>query len=131
MGDQQKLPPGSASYSSESLLPPPKAALLLGIRSSTLANWRCAGKGPAYCRIGRRIAYRFSDLQAFIVGGRVCTDAAEDRELAILEAELYRFDLELSKLESWDDVPHSVLSHYFTLKDDVSKRRAARGGGVS
>ena len=29
---------------------------------STLAHWRSEGRGPAYVRLGRRIAYRGGDL---------------------------------------------------------------------
>lgn len=31
----------------------------------TLANWRLAGKGPAYIRFGRKILYRLSDVEAY------------------------------------------------------------------
>lgn len=31
----------------------------------TLQRWRHAGSGPAYLRLGRRIAYRLSDVDRF------------------------------------------------------------------
>ena len=41
------------------------ALLVLG-RPSTLAHWRCQGEGPAYVRLGSRIAYKGADLNAWI-----------------------------------------------------------------
>ena len=38
-----------------------KALLALG-NPSTLAHWRCEGRGPAYIRLGKRVLYRGSDL---------------------------------------------------------------------
>lgn len=32
----------------------------------TLARWRCEGKGPRFVKIGRRVAYRESDLIAYL-----------------------------------------------------------------
>ena len=37
---------------------------------STLEAWRCLGRGPAFYRIGRRIAYDVADLEAFAAGQR-------------------------------------------------------------
>ena len=33
-----------------------------GLAPGTLANWRLAGKGPPYLKIGRTVRYRVSDL---------------------------------------------------------------------
>lgn len=41
------------------------ALLVLGSRS-TLAHWRSAGRGPAFIKLGGRIAYRGSDLNAWL-----------------------------------------------------------------
>ena len=41
------------------------AAQRLKVAEQTLANWRHLRRGPAYCRIGGRIVYRQSDLEAF------------------------------------------------------------------
>ena len=41
------------------------ALLVLG-RPSTLAHWRSEGRGPAYIKLGWRVAYRGSDLNAWI-----------------------------------------------------------------
>jgi len=41
------------------------ALLVLG-SPSTLAHWRSEGRGPAYIKIGWRVAYRGSDLNAWL-----------------------------------------------------------------
>lgn len=48
------------------LIPAYRAAELLGIKAHTLATWRCtrAVEIP-YVKLGRRINYRLSDLEAF------------------------------------------------------------------
>ena len=33
---------------------------------STLASWRCEGRGPAFIKIGSRVAYRGSDLNEWL-----------------------------------------------------------------
>jgi hypothetical protein len=39
-----------------------KAAEYLGLKSrQTLSNLRHQGRGPAYCKVGRRIIYRLED----------------------------------------------------------------------
>ena len=41
------------------------ALLVLG-RPSTLAHWRSEGRGPAFIKLGSRVAYRGSDLNAWL-----------------------------------------------------------------
>ncbi|MEO0069699.1 MAG: helix-turn-helix domain-containing protein [candidate division WOR-3 bacterium] len=49
-----------------------EAAKYLGLKSvQTLRNWRHLGRGPAYCRIGRRIVYLKEDLDRFLQASRV------------------------------------------------------------
>ncbi|MBF0584659.1 MAG: helix-turn-helix domain-containing protein [Magnetococcales bacterium] len=36
-----------------------------GIAPKTLQNWRCAGKGPPYIKIGGRIMYRWEDIKQY------------------------------------------------------------------
>ena len=43
---------------------------LLGSRDK-LAQWRHQGRGPAYYRLGRKIIYRGSDLNAWAEANRV------------------------------------------------------------
>lgn len=48
------------------LLDNEQAAKLLGLSTSTLNKWRVYGEGPRFAKIGRRIAYRLTDLEAWI-----------------------------------------------------------------
>jgi hypothetical protein len=41
-------------------------AAYLSISERTLERWRVSGCGPAYCKLGRRVAYRECDLVEFI-----------------------------------------------------------------
>ena len=41
------------------------ALLALGARQ-TLAHWRSQGRGPAFIKIGGRVAYRGADLNAWL-----------------------------------------------------------------
>lgn len=43
-----------------------EAAPYLGVSTHTLEQWRWLGKGPAYMKIGRRVVYRVSDLDAWM-----------------------------------------------------------------
>lgn len=44
------------------------AAILLCISPATLRKWRWEGKGPKFIKVGRKVAYRDSDLNTFIDG---------------------------------------------------------------
>lgn len=49
-----------------------QAAEYLSLQNrQTLANWRHMRKGPAYCRVGRRIIYRLEDLEAYLNTHRI------------------------------------------------------------
>lgn len=48
------------------LISPEVAARNLGVTENCLAKWRCLGGGPKFVKIGRRIRYRRTDLDAFI-----------------------------------------------------------------
>lgn len=53
-----------------------EAADYLGLKGpQTMRNWRHLGRGPAYCRLGRRIVYRQEDLDQFLAAGRVDPEA--------------------------------------------------------
>jgi hypothetical protein len=58
------------TISSDSLLAPPEAAIVLGLAEKTLANYRTSGAGPTFVKTGSRIRYRYSDLTSFIDQGR-------------------------------------------------------------
>ena len=44
------------------------AAAYLGTAEKTLAQWSSEGRGPRLCRVGGRVFYFKSDLDAFIRG---------------------------------------------------------------
>lgn len=48
------------------LISPEKAAEHLNLAPSTLAKMRLAGTSPKYAKMGRRVAYRREDLDAWI-----------------------------------------------------------------
>lgn len=43
--------------------------LMGGLSPQTLRNWRTAGKGPVYLKVGVLVRYRRQDLAEFIAGG--------------------------------------------------------------
>ena len=51
-------------------------ALLALAPYSTMAHWRSEGRGPAYVKIGSRVAYRGADLNAWLKSRRVEPRAA-------------------------------------------------------
>lgn len=50
----------------QNLLTEKQAADFLNVARGTLTNWRSAGRGPVYTRIGSRIRYRLEDLVSFV-----------------------------------------------------------------
>lgn len=59
MGTESIETPGS-------LFRPGEVAALLGVPVATLANWRCAGKGPPFLKVGRHVRYRRGDVDGWI-----------------------------------------------------------------
>jgi len=47
-----------------------QAADLLGLATSTLAKMRLSGGGPAFIKMGRRVAYRPADIEAWLASHR-------------------------------------------------------------
>ena len=61
----------TAAISSQ-LIPNVDAAAFLGVTPGTLDVWRCTRRYPlAYVRVGRKIMYRISDLEAFLAARTV------------------------------------------------------------
>lgn len=48
------------------LLTPAQASEILGFSVSALNQWRMAGKGPEYVKIGRAVRYTESALREFV-----------------------------------------------------------------
>jgi predicted DNA-binding transcriptional regulator AlpA len=60
------------TLSGSALLDVKQAAAALSVAPATLENWRWAGRGPAFVRIGlRRVRYRVADLRAWLAARTV------------------------------------------------------------
>ena len=44
--------------------------------ASTMAHWRCEGRGPAYVKLGLKVAYKGADLNDWIEAQTVRPSAA-------------------------------------------------------
>ena len=47
-----------------------EAAKIIHQKQTTLATWGSAGRGPAYYKVGRRVFYSVSDLEAWLASRR-------------------------------------------------------------
>jgi hypothetical protein len=48
-----------------------EAADYLGVAVSTMRKWRLERRGPAYCKLGRRVTYLVNDLNQYRESRRV------------------------------------------------------------
>ena len=56
----------------EPLVAPKRVSEFLGeIAEQTLANWRSAGTGPPYHKIGNQVRYRLSEVAAWVESQKV------------------------------------------------------------
>jgi len=67
----QNQSPSSALSIEPAVLTPELAAAYLCRKPKTLKNWRLAGAGPRYVRMGKDVFYRRVDLDDFVVAS-VC-----------------------------------------------------------
>ena len=56
----------TAAAARRTLATPAEVADYLGVPVNTLTAWRYRGTGPRYCKIGRHVRYRWSDVEAFV-----------------------------------------------------------------
>jgi excisionase family DNA binding protein len=61
----------------ENLLNTAEAAEQLRVKKQTLENWRLRGEGPAFIKVGRRVFYRLSALDAWLTG-RIRNSTSEE-----------------------------------------------------
>jgi hypothetical protein len=69
----------SPNPSSTRLFDPEEASAYLRVAKQTMARWRCYGLGPRFVRIGGRIFYDASDLDAFIAARKFQSTAEADQ----------------------------------------------------
>lgn len=75
LSNKNQLPPAiAASFplisQHHAFLDTAEAALYLRLSRSCLAKWRCAGGGPGYILVGRKVVYAVSDLEAWLASRR-------------------------------------------------------------
>ena len=52
------------------LLSPIEASSIIHVATNTLAKWRVSGNGPCFLKVGSRIFYQQSDLDAWLASCR-------------------------------------------------------------
>jgi len=52
----------------DKLLTSDQAAEVMCIAPVTLRKWRWEGKGPIFVKVGRKVAYRLSDIETWLHG---------------------------------------------------------------
>lgn len=57
---------GNSLENRSTTLAPGESARRLGVKVSTLANWRWSGRGPAYLKVGGKVRYRAEDLASWL-----------------------------------------------------------------
>jgi predicted DNA-binding transcriptional regulator AlpA len=66
----------AATGSPDALVAPPEVSGYLGIPEQTLANWRSAGKGPKWYKVGRHTRYRMSEVNSWLDAEREARDTS-------------------------------------------------------
>ena len=62
-----------------SRLRPKEAAEILGVKPKTLAQWRCAGTGPEFHKVGGLVFYYLDSLLRFLEEAPSATSTAQVR----------------------------------------------------
>jgi len=65
----------------EALMTTRQAADFLGVKETTLEQWRWNGKGPEFCKLNRAVRYRRSAVDAF-ANARTFTSTTEAQAAA-------------------------------------------------
>ena len=55
-----------------------QAADALALPESTLKTWRSEGRGPTYCKLGRRVFYAVEDLREFVEARKIAAQFPDD-----------------------------------------------------
>jgi excisionase family DNA binding protein len=67
------------AHISANLLSAEDVAELTGLSTETLAQWRSQRRGIPYLKIGRRVRYDVTDVQAYLRGCRVSVSDPQER----------------------------------------------------
>jgi predicted DNA-binding transcriptional regulator AlpA len=62
--------PTTAPHGVRPLLDTRAAAKLLGLAPITLCKWRLTGKGPKFCKLGRKVGYLAEDINSWLAENR-------------------------------------------------------------
>jgi hypothetical protein len=54
--------------SDDALIPAERLPSYVPLARQTLARWRCEGSGPAFVKIGRKVAYRAGTIRQWLAG---------------------------------------------------------------
>jgi excisionase family DNA binding protein len=109
---------GLLEMTSQYYLTPTEAAQYLRSSKSTLAKLRVYGGGPDFCRIGKAIRYRRSDLDAFMLARRVRSTS----EPVTVRAE----DGPIRRAAEQPDRPADHLTGDRAIKIGTDRRRGSR-----
>lgn len=76
---EERLEANSPLCGPDVLLSPALAAQLLQLKPATLADMRCKGSGPKFCKAGRLVRYRLADLREWLES-RTFTNTTQAKE---------------------------------------------------
>jgi predicted DNA-binding transcriptional regulator AlpA len=65
----------------DELIDTPALAKILRTSESYLNKLRCSGAGPRFIRLGRRVRYRLSDVEAFLASN-ACLSTSDEGPLS-------------------------------------------------
>lgn len=68
---------GQEKYAHRLYLTAKEVSVLLGVKVSTLADWRAHSKGPAFSKPGKQVLYRREDVEAYMESHRIRTVESE------------------------------------------------------
>jgi predicted DNA-binding transcriptional regulator AlpA len=71
--------PGGGFVDPDPKLRPEEAAQVTRLAVQTLARLRCEGRGPRFIRVGSRIVYRLSDIEAWLASRTAASTSDADR----------------------------------------------------
>lgn len=73
------MPPSNPSSTTllDSLITPETLSDRLGVRLTTLAEWRIKGRGPAFLRVGRSPRYRPESVDSWLLSQERSSTAEE------------------------------------------------------